>query len=213
MSSICPASGIDPWIQFSHKEFLECSSNNEKLAKAARMGCFYLEIPEDCRPFLEKAIQFAHSFPQDEKLKERKFANISGYIPRAGMQLESMEILKRTLTVCGIPTNEQKKISCGVTEGKGETYLIFNHYSPEKPFTGVDAHRDTGYVTLLFINQRGLQGSIQDEWVDIPPLENYFITIFGDRLAMSIKDLDRLKPLAHRVESVRANRISLGIFC
>src|SRR4051812_27459393 len=54
----------------------------EKLAKACRMGFFYLEMPNECQRLLEAAKEFGHSFYKDKAIKELKLTGFSGYNDR-----------------------------------------------------------------------------------------------------------------------------------
>ena len=233
-----PYSQADTIVRISSEEFISGRNLDEKLAKSAQMGFFYLEMPSDCKKLIDEAVDFAHSFYKNPHVKERKFEGFSGYHDREKFQIESLfleckywkeqlpekllelapkmhalgiEILKKTLHICGIKKDEQDQISGDVTGNQGDIYFVFNHYRAEKSCEGLPSHRDFGQITVLFINQLGLQAKINGNWMDVPPLEGYFIINFGRALENSINDSKKLTAAWHRVQQVVKDRISLGI--
>lgn len=231
---------VNEFIKISQKELESGHNLNEKLAQAARMGFFYLEMPQDCKLLVGKAVDFANSFYTKSSVKELKLEGFSGYHDRESSQVESLylerkywndqlpaellelapkmhelavEVLKKTLSVCEISKNEdQEKMTGGVSENKGDIYFTFNHYRADKPFEGLASHRDFGQITVLFINKLGLQTEINEKWVDVPPLENHFVVNYGRALEYSVNNVNQLTAALHRVQQVTKDRISFGIF-
>src|SRR5690348_13096855 len=83
-------------IKITHEEFSNDSSIlNEKLIKAAKAGFFYLEIPPDSAPLIERATQFANTFYQNEELKQLKLEGFNGYHDRDNCQVESLYLERK----------------------------------------------------------------------------------------------------------------------
>lgn len=85
--------------------------------------------------------------------------------------------------------------------------------APE-PQQGVGAHRDSGVLTLLWVEpgKGGLQVERDGAWVDAPPLDDAFVVNIGEMLEYASGG--RLKATNHRVISPRApeDRISVPFF-
>jgi len=226
------------FIRISQEEF-HGTALNEKLKQAAQIGFFYLEIPVNCKPLIKEAIYFANSFYKDPAIKNLKLEGLSGYLSREKSQLESLllknnywteylspaisqlasnmntlaiELLKKTLSLCEISDEEQGEASGYVTEGKGDVYFTLNHYRSEKITQGIHSHRDFGQITVLFIDQLGLQAEVDRNWVDVVPLEDHFVINFGRALETAVNNPNQLNAAWHRVQQVSKDRISFGVF-
>lgn len=85
--------------------------------------------------------------------------------------------------------------------------------APE-PQQGVGAHKDSGVLTLLWIEpgKGGLQVQRGDEWVDAPPVPGAFVVNIGELLEYATQGY--LKATNHRVVSPRFpdDRISVPFF-
>ena len=225
-------------VKITEKEFLTGIALNEKLEQAARTGIFYLEIPSNCKSLIQNTVDFANSFYTKDSIKELNLKGFSGYQDRNFSQVEAfyleheywkehlpeelyilaretysvaIQVIKKTLPLCGISQDDFGKITGKVTEGGGDVFFTFNHYRPEINYEGLAAHRDFGQITILFINQPGLQAKINEEWVDVNPINGYFIVNFGKALERSINDLQQLTAVWHRVEHVKEDRVSFAI--
>jgi isopenicillin N synthase-like dioxygenase len=214
-------------------------SVKKKLAEALKQGFFYLEIPEECRPLLSDAIEFADTFHRNEAIKALKLGGFNGYHDREHAQVESfycerelwrdvyssnlqkfaskidvlaLELLKRALEICEVPDSYWNSATVGLMEGKGSHYLSFNHYRPEKNQIGIKEHRDFGFVTFLYTDKKGLECRIENEWVAIPPKENHLIVNFGRAFEILVNDPQRLNAAWHRVKKVEEDRTSFALF-
>lgn len=213
---------------------------NEKLKRACKIGFFYLEIPEDCKPLIDRVIKLADSFYQQEEYKTLHLEGVSGYQAEENYQVESLrleksywskiltpeleefaikmekiavDLLKRTMTFCNIPKEDWDKATGGVTENRGQIHFTFNHYRPEKiNKEGLIAHRDIGQITVLFINKKGLQAKVNDQWTEVFPIPDHFVINFGQSLELLVNNQDQLTAAWHRVPEVKEDRISFAVF-
>jgi 2OG-Fe(II) oxygenase superfamily len=230
---------VSPIMTISEKDVAQPQIFREKLKAAGPMGFFYLEMPEDCKAIFAEAIQFANTFYCNPILRELKLDNYSGFYVRNQVQAESLYLeekywgdylskdvaevatkmhhiatflLKEILEICQIPQEQWNLSTGGLTENKGWIHFSFNHYRPQEQMEGLNPHRDFNQITILFINQSGLQARIQEKWVDVPPLEGHFIVNFGRTLEMLVNNPQQLTAAWHRVQQVSQDRTSFGIF-
>jgi len=79
---------------------------------------------------------------------------------------------------------------------------------------GVGAHKDSGVLTLLFVEpgKDGLQVEKDGEWIDAPPVDGAFVVNIGELLEVATDGY--LKATVHRVISPRIgnDRISIPFF-
>ncbi|MEY2848403.1 MAG: hypothetical protein RI885_1068 [Actinomycetota bacterium] len=86
--------------------------------------------------------------------------------------------------------------------------------SDPEPKQGVGAHKDSGVLTLLFVEpgKGGLQVEHHGEWIDAPPLDGAFVVNIGELLEVATNGY--LKATVHRVISPRVgdDRVSIPFF-
>ncbi|MFP7761928.1 isopenicillin N synthase family dioxygenase [Marisediminicola sp. LYQ134] len=86
--------------------------------------------------------------------------------------------------------------------------------SDPEPKQGVGAHKDSGVLTLLYVEEgkAGLQVEKDGEWIDAPPLDGAFVVNIGELLEVATNGY--LKATVHRVisPSIGDDRISIPFF-
>lgn len=86
--------------------------------------------------------------------------------------------------------------------------------SDPTPRQGVGAHKDSGVLTLLFVEpgKEGLQVEKDGDWIDAPPLDGAFVVNIGELLEVATDGY--LKATVHRVISplIGQDRISIPFF-
>ncbi|MDH6236812.1 2-oxoglutarate and iron-dependent oxygenase domain-containing protein [Cryobacterium sp. CG_9.6] len=86
--------------------------------------------------------------------------------------------------------------------------------SDPEPQQGVGAHKDSGVLTLLFVEpgKDGLQVEKDGDWIDAPPLDGAFVVNIGELLEVATDGY--LKATVHRVISplIGEDRISIPFF-
>jgi isopenicillin N synthase-like dioxygenase len=86
--------------------------------------------------------------------------------------------------------------------------------SDPTPRQGVGAHKDSGVLTLLFVEpgKGGLQVEKDGDWIDAPPLDGAFVVNIGELLEVATDGY--LKATVHRVISplIGDDRISIPFF-
>ncbi|TDW28681.1 isopenicillin N synthase family dioxygenase [Cryobacterium psychrophilum] len=101
--------------------------------------------------------------------------------------------------------------------GKPFTLIKIVRYpgkSDPTPQQGVGAHKDSGVLTLLFVEpgKSGLQVEKDGDWIDAPPLDGAFVVNIGELLEVATDGY--LKATVHRVISplIGQDRISIPFF-
>ena len=76
---------------------------------------------------------------------------------------------------------------------------------------GVGAHKDGGLITfVLQDNESGLQGLLNGEWIDVPPMEGSVVVNIGEFLELATNGY--LKATIHRVNLTPNERFSTAYF-
>lgn len=93
-----------------------------------------------------------------------------------------------------------------------EHYKIIHYPAAYDGHTqGVGAHKDGGLITFVLQDeQSGLQGLINGEWYDVPPLEGSVVVNIGEFLEMATNGY--LKATIHRVNLTERERYSTAYF-
>lgn len=218
----------------------------DTLRQAARQGFFYVEIPAKIQMHVKDVVAYANAFYTDQKLKEAKLTMTSGYHNFEHAQFEmficerphwnvypehiqefatslidlSLTILRKVFPIVlpQLSPGDWKQATGGLLDGLGTYFFSFNHYRPEKKMIGLIPHQDTGFITLLFIDKKGLYAHINNtQWQAIPPKPGYVVVNFGRAFEILVNDSSRLVGAWHFVEQISAenhggDRISFGLF-
>lgn len=131
----------------------------------------------------------------------------------------ALNILKESLMQLSVPEEQWSKITGGLTDVEGVNVFSLNHYRPNeikedqcKKEIGLIPHKDMGWITVLFINQHGLEWYNKGDWVDVLPREGKFVINFGRAFEIFVNDSAKLNASLHRVRRVEKERTSFGIF-
>ncbi len=121
-------------------------------------------------------------------------------------------VLKKALSVLQIPEEKWDQLTGNLTSDRGAHHFSFNHYRSDRDLPGLAAHKDYGYITVLFVNKKGLQGQVDGQWVDVPPIKDHFIINFGESLEFMTEKNGSVNAINHRVPKMQEDRISFGVF-
>jgi isopenicillin N synthase-like dioxygenase len=122
------------------------------------------------------------------------------------------DVLTKSLQLLDIPESEWSKLTGKLSQEEGTVHFSANHYRSEIECPGLSAHRDIGFVTVLFINQLGLEAEHNKEWKSVPPLEGHFVINFGRNLEIATGNRGLVDAAWHRVCQVVKDRTSFGVF-
>ncbi|WP_282365011.1 2OG-Fe(II) oxygenase family protein [Pseudomonas sp. PS01297] len=203
------------------------------LRAAIEQGLFLLKIPETlnlepgiklCREFYLPAtsstryrgfrpqtdIYFDREHFQTEHLlvdKTRWATRLPGAVVKMVLAMDALGqvILQSALRELGVAQALWATASGGAVTGLGTHWFAASHYRPERHLPGCAEHQDTGFVTLLYTRQSGLEAFIDGGWQPIEPEPGYFIVNFGACLELLSAQLPlSARAIKHRVRECAA---------
>ena len=127
-------------------------------------------------------------------------------------------ILKEVFREIGIPEKDWDTVTGGAINNKGNHWFASSHYRPEIDRQGCATHKDTGFITVLYNEQDGLEVKIQNKWKKVSPKKGYFIINFGASLEFLAEEIGySTRAILHRVaKTVRSidgdDRFSFACF-
>lgn len=129
----------------------------------------------------------------------------------------AIEVLRAVLRHLGIPEKDWAEITGGGAENRGTNWFASSHYRPERDQVGCAPHKDTGFITVLYIEEDGLEASVGGRWVPVPAVPGYFIINFGASFEILTRRSARpVRAILHRVRktlpSPRGDRFSFAAF-
>lgn len=80
----------------------------------------------------------------------------------------------------------------------------------QKNAVRLNAHKDFGYLTMVYFEEPGLEVQYEKNWHSIPPQENCVVINLGN--AMELMTLGKCRSALHRVINATDNRISTVYF-
>ena len=209
------------------------------LRKALHDGCFRLAIPADVdvSPGIRLCREFYRPAPPGAGLGYGGFREIDGiYFDREHFQTEhvladrparerhfpepvvrmcdqmtglALVVLRACLTELGVPEMLWDEITGGAVNGRGTQWFAASHYRPERDQLGCAPHKDTGFVTVLYIEQNGLEARVGDEWAGIDAEPGYFVINFGGAFELLTESLPRpVRAILHRVRQCRPDPLA-----
>jgi len=115
-------------------------------------------------------------------------------------------VLREILSSIGVARPLWNRVTDRCVERGGVQWFAVNHYRPERAQVGAPAHKDTGFVTILYCEQPGLEASLDGEWRGIEPVEGHFLVNFGGALEVLTKHLPiKVDAVLHRVMQCAVN--------
>lgn len=198
----------------------------------ARIGCGYYPIPEHLKSLLPKTLQLAQSlnssyegkpgYSAEKKqqietlfLEQKDWSNYPEETAQLAKHMAEIgqSIVRNVLKALEVDPALHETLTGGLSCGYGKNFFKVARYDAAKNLPGFLWHKDIRFVTVLFINQEGLQGRIHNAIFDIKPLDGYFIINLGAFFEALFNDKTKLSALVHQVQQVTKNRVSFGAFC
>ncbi|GHF58574.1 hypothetical protein GCM10010218_44860 [Streptomyces mashuensis] len=135
------------------------------------------------------------------------------------MSALTLLVLRAVLTGLGVPETLWTTVTGGAVEGRGTHWFAANHYRPERDRPGCAPHQDTGFVTVLHLQEPGLEAATGNgTWAPVDPLPGHFVVNFGAAFELLTEDLPRpVRALTHRVRQCvprpgEPDRVSFAAF-
>jgi isopenicillin N synthase-like dioxygenase len=162
---------------------------------------------------------------QDELLQIE--ANLwNEYLPHdTAMLLWQMNNLNRAVLSdlflrAGVAPADIDTIAGGMSKDKALQYCIFNHYRSEvdQPI-GLTAHKDSGFITMLYMTEPGLESHDGQDWIPFDPLPGHFTIVLGHSFEVLTEKLpNRVNASYHRVRRMATrkagapDRFTFGVY-
>lgn len=127
-------------------------------------------------------------------------------------------ILRDVLRETGIAPALWPHVTHSATQGGGVKWFAVSHYRTERHQPGAPAHKDTGFVTVLFCNQPGLEVFVNNQWMAVEPIADHFLINFGGALeALTLHLPTPVNAVLHRVRQCQPHssgqdRYSFAVF-
>ncbi|MFI1972443.1 hypothetical protein BLA24_33490 [Streptomyces cinnamoneus] len=127
-------------------------------------------------------------------------------------------VLRTVLTELGVARELWSEVTGGAVDGRGTEWFAANHYRSERDRLGCAPHKDTGFVTVLYIEEGGLEAATGGSWTPVDPVPGCFVVNFGGAFELLTSGLDRpVRALLHRVRQCAprpesADRFSFAAF-
>ncbi|MGW5456632.1 2OG-Fe(II) oxygenase family protein [Nocardia sp. NPDC003979] len=127
-------------------------------------------------------------------------------------------IFRSTLSELGIPERVWAGATSGAVDGHGAHWFVAHHYRGNRDQMGCAPHKDTGFVTVLYADQPGLEVYRAGKWVSVDPLPGHFIVNFGQSMDVLTSSLAyKVDASMHRVrtfpsENPDGDRVSFAAF-
>lgn len=126
-------------------------------------------------------------------------------------------VLRHVFTHLGIEPSIWDEITSGAVRGEGTHWFAANHYRSDRDLLGCAPHKDTGFVTVLYIEEKGLEAWVGEHWRPIDPVPGYFVVNFGGALEILTQRLpEPVFAILHRVRQCPAvggrDRFSFAAF-
>ncbi|MGP3999535.1 2OG-Fe(II) oxygenase family protein [Streptomyces sp. 8N706] len=122
------------------------------------------------------------------------------------MNALALRVLREVLGALGIDQRIWSEVTGGAVDGLGTHWFAASHYRSERDRLGCAPHQDTGFVTILYIEQEGLEALVGEEWMSVNPVPGHFVVNFGGALEMLTRPLARpVRAILHRVRQCLPN--------
>ena len=128
-------------------------------------------------------------------------------------------ILRTILSATPIPPSLWHQSTDQCSADGGVQWFAVSHYRPGIFAPGAPEHKDTGFVTVLFYEQPGLEAFISTDWYDVPPVPGHFLVNFGGALeALTARLPVCVRAVLHRVRqcgpstATKGDRFSFAAF-
>lgn len=225
-------------MSFSCIPIITSSSDHTLLGEAASKGIFYLAIPPNFMKHIDDAIVFCYEFFTNARIKACSSGKYGGYYEHEAGQIESfhvekkdwgkilspslrliandmnlltLSILENILKISGVPRRMWEQGTGNVVNGGGQHHFSFNHYRTQRSIC--NAHYVSGFMSIIFIEQTKLEARVDNEWLEIEPLDGYFIVVLGKALETLINNTDIVVAPLHRVRQRWTEGTGFGISC
>jgi hypothetical protein len=109
-------------------------------------------------------------------------------------------VLRCVLEELGVARALWSRVTGGAIDNMGTHWFASSHYRPERELPGCAPHKDTGFATILYFEQEGLEASVGGGWASIDPVPGCFLVNFGGALEILTRNTHfPVQAILHRV--------------
>jgi hypothetical protein len=120
---------------------------------------------------------------------------------------------------CGVEPAHVAQVTGGMDTDEALQYCIFNNYASRTVAAdGFTPHKDSGFITIMYSTEPGLEALEDGRWVPVDPIPGYLTAINGHSLEVltarmprpAAASYHRVRPMAPRPG--REDRTSFGVY-
>jgi isopenicillin N synthase-like dioxygenase len=132
----------------------------------------------------------------------------------------SRAVLSDLFLRAGVAPADIDTVAGGMSKDEALQYCIFNHYRSEvdQPI-GLTAHKDSGFITMLYTTEPGLESQEGQDWIAFDPLPGHFTIVLGHSFEVLTEKLPNpVKASYHRVRRMATrkagapDRFTFGVY-
>ncbi len=168
---------------------------------------------------------YSHTGDDQDELLQIECGLWREYFPKPAadllwaMNALNQAVLAQLFTLVGIGEEHFDRITGGLSTHEALQYCIFNHFRSNTAHpVGLTAHKDSGFTTLLYTTEPGLESLENGAWIPFDPLEGHFTLVLGHSLeVLTEKSATPIKASYHRVRKMearaaKADRFTFGSY-
>ncbi|MDO7925198.1 2OG-Fe(II) oxygenase family protein [Pseudomonas sp. KFB-139] len=128
-------------------------------------------------------------------------------------------VLAQLFKQVGIEEKYFDQITGGMSSNDALQYCIFNHFRSNAVHPlGLTAHKDSGFTTLLYTTEPGLESLENGSWIPFDPLAGHFTMVLGHSFELLMeKSSTPVQASYHRVRKIethalKADRFTFGSY-
>jgi isopenicillin N synthase-like dioxygenase len=129
-----------------------------------------------------------------------------------------LQIIENIFKKISIEEKYWDVITGGASKNTALQYSIFNHYRSQVKKMGITKHKDSGFITVLYSPESGLEAYSQNRWIPINPEPGYFTINLGHSFEILTAKLNQpVVAVDHRVKHIskpqgEPDRYSFGTY-
>lgn len=203
-------------------------SSDDEWRAFAKIGGGYFKIPDSMQSGALHALRFAQTceyYPKPKtiwsfqqytarSIAQEEWQQLPPEVSHIALEMKGIGVLvlNKLLNALDLQCNYTLATG-GLSDGKGSADIKVVSYDPEQEGVGFTIHTDERFVTVLLINEPGLEGWHNDDFRAVLAKENHFFINIGIYFMVLVNNPHQLIALPHRVRRVEKKRYSFGVFC
>ena len=122
-------------------------------------------------------------------------------------------VFSKVLNMLKVNSEIWEAATAGTSEKDCVYFFASSHYRHFKDAQGCPSHKDTGFITILYLEDGGLEYLFGDKWLPIKPVKDCFVVHFGKSFEVLTAKYDvKVMAIEHKVRQVKNDRFSFAVF-